>query len=338
MTDRKEAEEALRASQLQVQRFVSEAPVGLVIMDNQRRLLTANRAFCELTGYREEELVGKTYDMYTHPDDLHRNHALTNDFYRGRRSGYTIEKRYVRKTGDIIWVSVRVTRIELPNHPGPLLLAVVQDVSDQKRAAEERERFSRDLHDNILQSLYAVGLQLEASRLATGRSARKSTLYVTQAIDQLNHLVVEVRDFISQLKRGGSHQLDFGEALRQLVSAFSTASHHPPGLSIQEGVLDLISPDKAEQLLNIAREALSNSVRHARAADCAISLSRVGQMVRLQIEDDGIGFVPRRKRKQGHGLANMSARAKKIGARLRLDSSPEKGTCVRVEFAAGGSA
>lgn len=333
VSERKRAEDALRASELLLQRFVSEAPVGLVILDSQRRLLTANKAFCTLTGHAEQDLLGRTYDLYTHPDDLASNLKLTDEFYRGVREGYTIEKRYIRKTGQVIWVSVNATGIELPNHPGPLLLAAVQDITDQKRATEERERFSQDLHDNILQSLYAVGMQLEASKLASGTSARRAKVHASQAIDQLNRLVSDVRHFIALLKRGGSPRMDLREALRQLVSAFSTTGHRPPELEIKEGVLDLITTEQAEQLLNIAREALSNSVRHAKATHRSVRLGPLGPAgMRMQICDDGIGFVPKLKRKQGHGLVNMAARAKKIGARLRLTSKPDHGTCVTVDL------
>lgn len=339
ISERKRAEEALRASELLLQRFVSEAPVGLVIVDDQRRVLTANKTFCELTGYKEHELLGQTYDLYTHPDDLAGNHKLTDEFYRGLREEYTIEKRYLRKKGDMIWVSVKAAGIDLPNHPGPLILAVVQDITDHKRATEERERLSQDLHDNILQSLYAVGMQLEASRLAAGKSERKSKVHASQAIDQLNHLVSDVRHFIALLKRGTSPRMDLRGALHQLVSAFSAAGQHPPELDIKEGVLDLITPDQAEQLLNIAREALSNSVRHAKAARRSVRLVRLGPTrVRMQVCDDGIGFIPRLKRKQGHGLVNMAARAKKIGARLRLTSQPARGTCVTVDLSTVESA
>ena len=333
VSERKRAEDALRASELLLQRFVSEAPVGLVILDSQRKLLTANKAFCALTGHAEQDLLGRTYDLYTHPDDLAPNLKLTNEFYRGIREGYTIEKRYIRKTGQVIWVSVKATGVELPNHSGPLLLAAVQDITDQKRATEERERFSQDLHDNILQSLYAVGMQLEASKLASGKSPRRAKIHASQAIDQLNHLVSDVRHFIALLKRGGSAKMDLREALHQLVSAFSTAGHRPPELEIKDGVLDLITTEQAEQLLNIAREALSNSVRHAKATHRSVRLSQLGAAgMRMQICDDGIGFVPKLKRKQGHGLMNMAARAKKIGARLRLTSKPDRGTCVTVDL------
>lgn len=332
ITERKLAEEALRASELRLQRFVAEAPIGLVILDSQRRVLTANKAFCELTGYAEQDLIGHTDDLYTHPDDLTRTQSLTDEFQRSVHPIYGLEKRYVRKGGETIWVSVKGTGIELPNHTGPLLLAAVQDITERRRAAEERERFSQDLHDNILQSLYAVGLQLEASKLSFGKAPRKSKAYTTHAIEHLNRLVGDVRQFIALLRQETSSTFDFGQALRHLADSFSPAGETATELDIKDSALSMISSEQGEQLLNIAREALSNSLRHAQAAHRWVRLSQVPGAIRMQICDDGIGFNPTRKCKLGQGLANMKARAARIRARFSLDTSPRHGTAITIDL------
>jgi PAS domain S-box-containing protein len=332
ITEHTRAEEALRASELRLQRFVAEAPVGLCILDENWRAISANKAMCELTGYAEHELVGSTYALYTHPEDLATNIMLTDEFFRGVRSEYTYEKRYIRKSGEIIWVSVKTTRVELSGHAGPLLLAAVQDITERKLAMEEREHLSRDLHDNILQALYAVGMQLEAGKLAMGKSPRKSKLHMAQAVNQLNALMLDIRQFITSLTRHTTRQLDFGPALRQLVTSMSGASQNPPELDIVNPVLSFITPKLGEQLLNIAREALSNSTRHAQASHRWIRLSLVGNAVQLIIGDNGVGFSTVRKRRAGHGLRNMATRAKQISAIFTLKSAPGEGTRVMVDI------
>jgi len=332
ITERKRAEEALRASEAQLYHFVAEAPVGLVIFDADRRVFRANKTFCELTGYAEHEMLGNTYALYTHPDDLSASLTLTDQFYRGERTDYTHEQRYIRKSGEIIWVSVNVTHVELPGHPGLLQLAAVQDITEQKRAMDEREQLSQDLHDNVLQSLYAVGMHLEAGKLVMGKSPRKSKAYMTQAIDQLNHQVRDIRQFITVLKQPTTPKPNFERALRQLVASFSPKGQAAPKLEINDSVLSLLTPTQEEHLLNIAREALSNSMRHAQATHRSVRLSHTGNTIRLVIRDDGIGFAARHRHPRGHGLANMDARAKKIHARLTLDSAPGKGTCVTVDI------
>ena len=96
-------------------------------------------------------------------------------------------------------------------------------------------------------------------------------------------------------------------------------------------MLSLITPTQEEQLLNIAREALSNSMRHAQATHRSVRLSHTEDTIRLVIRDNGNGFASRHQLPRGHGLANMDARAKKILARLTLDSASGKGTCVTVD-------
>lgn len=336
ITDRKQADLALRESEERWQRFVADAPVGLVVVDADKHILSANKAFCTLTGYSEQEVITNTYVLYTHPDDLPGNLRLTEEFFSGQRDNYTYEKRYVRKSGEIIWVSIRASRLTVHGHDAPLLLAVVEDITDRKQALADRERMSQDLHDNILQSLYAVGMQLEAGKLLAGKAPRKSKQHVTQAIRQLNHLVVEVRQFITGLTRRAVPALDFSLALKQLLALFSSEYHTAPTLDIDQEAIASITPAIGEQLLNITREALSNSLRHTAAAHRSVSLSRTDTHLRLRIADDGIGFDTTRKRRRGHGLANMAARARTIRAQFTLDSDPGRGTCITIDVPTGG--
>ncbi len=331
ITEHKRAEQALRESELRLQRFVAEAPVGLCILDENWRVITANLAFCQLTGYEVHEIIGSTYSLYTHPEDLSANIRLTEEFYRGIRSGDTYEKRYIRKSGEIIWVLIKTTRIDLPDRQGPLLLAAVQDITERKLALEEREQLSRDLHDNLLQALYAVGMQLEASKLAMERSPRRSKAYISHAIRQLNGLMVDVRRFITLLTERTSVQMDFGQSLQELIASTTDTEGVATELEIKSPVLSFITPQIGEQLLNITREALSNSLRHARASRRWLHLSVVHNSIRLLIGDNGVGFSPSRKRRTGRGLANMAARAQQMTASFTLESVPRRGTTITVD-------
>jgi PAS domain S-box-containing protein len=331
ITKHKRAEQALRESELRLQRFVAEAPVGLCILDEQWRAISANKALCELTGYEEREILGSTYALYTHPEDLAANIVLTDEFFRGVRSEYTYEKRYVRKTGEIIWVSVKATTIDVSGHDGPLLLAAVQDITERKLAMDEREHLSRDLHDNMLQTLYAIGMQLEAGKLAMAKSPRRSKTHLTRAVDQLNNLMLDVRGFITLLTQRTRVELNFGQALQQLITSMSSVGEASPDLDIENPVLSFITPQLGEQLLNIAREALSNSLRHARASHRWVHLRLTHNSIRLLIGDNGIGFSPARKWRTGRGLANMAARAQHMTASFTLDSAPRRGTTIIID-------
>ena len=199
--------------------------------------------------------------------------------------------------------------------------------------ADDRDRIGRDLHDGIIQSLYAVSLSLEdvpeLMREAPSDAARR----IDGAIDQLHLAIRDIRNFISGLSPeavDGREVLagiaalaqDFRDGgLMDVVATLDPAAN--PALSRQEGV----------ELLSLVREALSNAARHARAhrVDVALRLGPLGSY--LEIADDGVGFDPRRAAASGHhGLANMRVRADSIGATLEIETQPGSGTRIRVGF------
>ena len=198
------------------------------------------------------------------------------------------------------------------------------------RTADEREQLSRDLHDSLLQSLYAVGMQMEAAKLTVDQSSRKSKAYVTQAIRHLNHLVADVRRFITLLTRERRVTVDFGRTLKQLAASMSAAGQSVPEIEVPDNVLSALTPFQGQQLLNIVREALSNSLRHAQAARRWVRLTLTKNTIDMEIGDDGIGFTPRRTMRRGHGLANMAARAKTLRAHFSLDTVKGNGTRITV--------
>ena len=330
--ERMQAQEALRTSEVQWRQFVADAPIGLVILDSHQRVLSANKVFCALTGYSEREVVGNTYALYTHPEDLPGNLALTNAFFDGARSGYAYEKSYIRKTGDIIWVAVTTTGIELPGHTGPLLLAVVENISERKLIAEERERISQDLHDDILQSLYAVGMGLEHMRQRITRISPTNARRLDSSVAQLNGVIRQVRSFIPRMQTPAIQQGAFDQALLTIVQSLTVAGAGDIQLAIDKSVADGLSRTQCGPVLSIAKEALSNSLRHAGAAHRAVTVQRYRGKFRLEVFDDGKGFSPIARKSSGMGLANMRARARKLGARLTIRSRPQKGTQVVLDI------
>ena len=200
------------------------------------------------------------------------------------------------------------------------------------QVTDEREQLSRDLHDNLLQSLYAVGMQMEAAKLAGESPSRKSKAHLAQAIGDLNRLVLDVREFITLLPHRSAAALDFGQALRQLAISLSAHGQAAPTIDVHDAALSALTPFHEQQLLNIAREALSNSMRHAEATRRWVTLNRTENAIRLEIGDNGIGFTVRRTPRRGHGLANMAARAKTLRAQFSLKTAKGKGTRITVEI------
>jgi signal transduction histidine kinase len=117
-----------------------------------------------------------------------------------------------------------------------------------------------------------------------------------------------------------------------LKSVYDQIGHVRISLDLHKAAIEVLTKEEEREILNIAREALSNCVRHAKATHTAISIRKRGDRIRLQISDDGRGFATTDDRPQGYGLANMTARAKKIGGTLRIQSEEGRGTDIIAEF------
>ena len=146
ITARKHAEEAARESEQRLRRMFDSSQIPMCFTDGKGLLLETNEAFQRLLGYTSEELEGTSCESYTHPEDLERSaHALREQ--ADRTGGFRLEKRYVRKDGDIVWADLSWTVLE-DDHGGPLMSFVIaQDISERKRAEqalrESEERFRR---------------------------------------------------------------------------------------------------------------------------------------------------------------------------------------------------
>jgi signal transduction histidine kinase len=195
----------------------------------------------------------------------------------------------------------------------------------------ERERLMQDLHDGCIQSIYAVGLALEDCRELIKGDPRRAAQKVAQAAASLNLVIQELRAFISGLRP--VRLLDLPREIGRIIDGLGRRAPRFK-VDIQEAATRVLSPDKAEQLLQITREAVSNVVRHAHAKSGRISLRRTGGKVRLEVVDDGKGFDKNADKGRGLGLHHIAARVEKLGGQLRLTAKPAQGCRIVVEIAA----
>ena len=198
-----------------------------------------------------------------------------------------------------------------------------------RRSIEERERIGRDLHDDIIQSIYAVGLSLEDCRRVVRQTPEQVEPRLVTAIHTLNNTIRSVRGFIAGLEPKVLHGRDFKTALKSLALTSGDGSDQLQ-IEVDPTAANFLTPDQATQLLHIAKEAMSNSLRHACASGLTVSLYLVGSGVRLAIRDDGAGFDPVAVGGKGCGLRNMAARAREIGADLQIVSAPGQGCAILV--------
>jgi len=137
LTEQKQAEAAMRGSEERFRRVFEEGPLGIVLVGKDYRFLKVNAALCRMVGYSEAELVQKTFAEITHPDDVRADEELARRLFRREIPFYHVQKRYVKKNGEIIWINLTATLI-LDSDGEPLHgLGMVEDVTELKRTQEE---------------------------------------------------------------------------------------------------------------------------------------------------------------------------------------------------------
>jgi PAS domain S-box-containing protein len=149
VTERRRSEEALRRSRESFQRLFDEAPIGMAILAGGIELTRVNRALCTMLGHSKEELSGLGFDRFVEPADLEAHLAAAGEFFEGKRSSFKVEARYLPKTGAPLWGNLTVERIEDSTGQMLFVLAMLEDISERRRAAEEREHMIEELTEAL---------------------------------------------------------------------------------------------------------------------------------------------------------------------------------------------
>lgn len=204
----------------------------------------------------------------------------------------------------------------------------------QLRVLQERERIGMDLHDGVIQSIYAVGLNLELvqAMLAEGDAAGANAR-VADAIHSLNATMRDIRAYILGLRPLRFDKEDLVTSLQRLITEFKANTLINVEFSANASVEQTLTADQRLALCHIAQEALSNTARHGRATRVEVRLSDEVNAITLAIMDNGHGFeLASAPRRPGHGLVNMRERAQMLGGEVVIQSKVGLGTSVKVSF------
>jgi signal transduction histidine kinase len=194
---------------------------------------------------------------------------------------------------------------------------------------EERERIGMDLHDGIIQSIYAVGLALDYARLALDEDPVQARQKIEQAIEGLNHTIHDIRSYISDLRPRQFLGKDLMDGLQRLVDEFRANTLAEAILVGPDDGLVGLPTSHATALFHICQEALANSAKHSHAKRADVHLWTSRDRVLLEMSDNGRGFdLSKMSVTLGHGLSNMHIRARKVGGDVEITSAPGEGTTV----------
>ena len=195
------------------------------------------------------------------------------------------------------------------------------------QSVAERVRLGRELHDNICQTLYAVCLTLESvQKKATFTPELQQR--VDRCMTELRRLNHQVRAYLEELEPANVTGQSFSGALNDLLGSFAAGQNVHIEQRLDHEAIALIAPGHIAEIMNILREAMSNSLRHGQARHITLLAGRNDQAIALSVQDDGQGFTPGGPGQNGHGLDNMQARASALGGSLRVESTKGKGTRV----------
>lgn len=194
---------------------------------------------------------------------------------------------------------------------------------------EERERIGMDLHDGIIQSIYAVGLTLEHARLLLVEEPAQTRTRIDQSIEDLNSTIRDLRAFIMDMRPRQLYEENLMDGLQRLVNEFQANSLVEAILSGPANGLESLPDPQAIALFHICQEALANIAKHAQAIKVEVMVWSTPDRVLMEVHDDGRGFDQSKVQLTlGHGISNMQTRARNVGGDLEITTEPDKGTTI----------
>ena len=310
------------------------APDGVAVVDDTGAIVFVNPMVEQLFGYPRDELVGMSVDVLL-PDKERGVHAGRRAEYaahpRTRSMGTGLDLRGRRRSGSEFPLEISLS----PLHMGDrlLVIAVIRDITERLAADEElqrahevlalvddRERIARDLHDTVIQRLFAVGLSLQGA--LTRAASDPAVERIQLAIDDIDVTIRDIRSSIFALHT----RRPFGASLRDDVVVIAReaarALGFEPSLMLDGPVDSLVTDDIRAHVLATLREALSNVTKHAQASTVNIELVVDAHEVLLRVRDDGIGID---RSGEGSGLRNMNERAVAFGGSCQITRSSSGG-------------
>jgi PAS domain S-box-containing protein len=202
---------------------------------------------------------------------------------------------------------------------------------ERQRSAvvQERERLSRELHDGAIQSLYAVTLGLATTAMRADDPSIREQL--AGMIHQIDSVILDLRNHIFELRSTVLLGRELDDALRRVAHDFELRSGVATRALMDDGVAEQLA-GRAQEIVQIVMEALSNVGRHSRARTCVVRLARESGRVMVRVEDDGVGFDPRSTENAGEGLRNIRARVSRLDGECEVESAPDAGTRVKISL------
>jgi len=329
------AEAALQAEHAFSSAVLQTSGAIMIVVDTEGTIIRTNKAFEAASGYKEEEVNGKSFWEALLPCDAWEKWQARLATITGDSHAIESEGLLLTKGGQLRHIAWNITTLNNQAGGADYIIASGLDVTERRHlemevleiSGREQQRIGQDLHDGLCQVLAGIEVLTEVlrKRMANSSASDASALstisgYLKEAIRQarmlargLSPVEIDAHGLMSALQ-------ELAETTRELFKVRCDFECPQPVL-IEDNA-------KATHLYRISQEAISNAIKHGRSKHIIISLASEGDTTRLEIVDDGSGFSSNSNSSNGMGLRTMRYRASTIGADLKIAPGPGKGTSV----------
>ena len=337
ITDRVHAEDRMR----RILQTLDSSDDAMLMFDADTFLYSfVNEGAVRMLGYSEAELLTMT-PLHVNPYTTEAEYrALVNSLLEDESVAPVRQAIMLRKDGSEVSVEKTFRAAPAGRNGNRWVITLARDITNRMAAdaalrqsqqalhdaeqvvaiAEDRERIARDLHDTVIQRLFGEGLKLLAILNVVDDDAAKTRIQST--IDGLDQTIKELRLAVFSLQGGDPQPAGLRGRLLATLTEATTGLGFEPRLQF-DGPIETIDNNIAEHLIPVLREALSNISRHAHARNVRVAVV-VDEDITLTVSDDGVG-VPSEVL-GGHGLANMTDRANRLGGAASITARPEGGS------------
>jgi len=334
--------EELREKEERLRSLVDHAADGILVTNAQWIIESVNPAAYRLFGQSETELRGHQIQtlLYRTPrsSDLQKNGYEQQLLVVG--SGEEAVGRH--KDGTSFQIELSVSQMDIAGATHYTI--IVRDVTERRhmeemkqrsaqrlhRLGEERAQLYHDLHASLLQSLSAVSMGMETSKLLLTQAPDRAPKQLDLAQSHLHRVIQEARDFTARLEPRTAPHDSLLQSLQLLVQRNNSWPCPHFLIDVDPVAAGRLSVEQEIYLLAIAREAVSNTVYHAQANSGSIRFELREGTARLEIRDDGIGFRPAEIGNNSLGFMNMATQVKNLHGHLTIESVPGEGTTIMV--------
>ena len=318
--------------------LIETLPDGVVIVNKSGRIEFVNAQIEALFGYERAELIDQPVEILV-PAELRERHVAHRDRFMHsagvRPMGVGLELFGERNDGSRFPIEISLS--PLVRGAETYIITAIRDVTERNRlraqvsAQEDRQRIAMDLHDGVIQSIYATGLALDLALGEIVADPVSAGRRVDTSVARLGNVIEDIRAYIFDLRPvqpTGDLLQDLTETVEEYrASSMLAVVFNPPG------GLPRLQQERAAALLHVLREGLSNIRRHAGASSVFIALDAADDVLQLELRDDGAGFDSSVQPGQSHrGIRNMTLRAQRLGGTFVLESTPGAGTTLRVRM------